>query len=570
MIAHSQLAPLPGELPFRIVSRTIGQGAYAWLVGLPIVQGLGLHPDKPSSIKKAVPPDSPKPVFAVKFIHKDYAIRHGRLTKKQLDLEVSLHHRLGSHPNIVQFFHTGDDSTWRWIAMELAEGGDLFDKIESDVGVGEDIAHFYFTQLISAVAFMHSKSVGHRDIKPENILLSAEGNLKIADFGLATLFEWKGKTKVCMTSCGSPPYTAPEVVNCDHVEKKKLNKGYEGNLVDIWSCAVVLFVLLVGNTPWDEPLERSYEFNEYVKTDGRPDDELWHKLPEDTLSLLRGMMRIEPSERLSLDGIKQHQWFRRQNPFLSSNGKLENSVGLATRMFENMKIDFSQDPITSQRSQRSIDTMDTDGMDLDTRVNATDLEPSSNDIEFDRETRSQASNDPSADVNQTIYEVAMSQGNWDDRLTEEPSFSQFSSTPHVPLTRTQFARQFRDIIPSHSLTRFFSIWPVEQLHSSLLQAMQKLDTPVVAPSQGSQQASSGRLKSIKIRTMDSRKCPMSGDLLIEEMSGVEGYVLEVNFIKTKGDPVEWRRLFKKVVVLCKDAVFRPDESMTLLSQASIQ
>ena len=74
--------------------------------------------------------------------------------------------------------------------MELAEGGDLFDKIESDVGVGEDVAHLYFTQLISAMTYMHSKGVGHRDLKPENILLSAEGNLKIADFGLATLFEY--------------------------------------------------------------------------------------------------------------------------------------------------------------------------------------------------------------------------------------------------------------------------------------------------------------------------------------------------------------------------------------------
>ena len=95
--------------------------------------------------------------------------------------------------------------------MEFAEGGDLFDKIEPDVGVPEDIAHFYFTQLISGISFLHSKGVAHRDIKPENMLLDRDGNLKIADFGLASLFALKGQFKYSTTLCGSPPYVAPEV-----------------------------------------------------------------------------------------------------------------------------------------------------------------------------------------------------------------------------------------------------------------------------------------------------------------------------------------------------------------------
>ena len=569
MIAHSQLAPLPSELPFRIVSKTIGQGAYAWLVGLTASVGLRILADKSSSIKKAIPPAKPKPVFAVKFIHKEYAVRHGRLTKQQLELETSLHARLGSHPYLVQFFATGEDQAWRWIAMELAEGGDLFDKIESDVGVGENIAHLYFTQLISAVAYMHSKGVGHRDIKPENILLSADGNLKIADFGLATLFEYDGQRKTCYTSCGSPPYTAPEVVTCDHREKKRLNQGYQGDLVDIWSCAVVLFVLLVGNTPWDEPLDRSYEFNEYIKTDGQPDDELWHNLPRETLSLLRGMMRVEPSQRLSLHDVQQHAWFKRDNPYLSSTGKLENPVGLATQMFESMKIDFSQDPIASQRSCRSTEAMEIDGMDLSTRVSATDVGTPRNEIMFDWESRSD-SNGASANGTHTNDSVFMSQSNWDEQLAEEPSFSQFSNIPRVPLTRTQFARQFRDIVPSHSLTRFFSFWPVDQLHVALHEALQKLDAANAASSQAPQHGNHKSLASINVRMLDSRNCLMSGDVVIESMQGVESQVLEVNFVKVKGDPVEWRRLFKKVVVLCKDAVFRPDESMALFSQASVQ
>lgn len=446
--------------------------------------------------------------------------------------------------------------------MELAEGGDLFDKIESDIGVGENIAHFYFTQLISAMSYMHSKGVGHRDIKPENILLSAEGNLKIADFGLATLFVHNGVRKLCKTSCGSPPYTAPEVVTCDERMAKKLGKGYHGDLVDIWSCGVVLFVLLVGNTPWDEPLDRSYEFNEYVTTNGHPDDELWNNLPAETLSLLRGMMRVEPAERFSLADVRRHPWFTRKNQYLTPDGKLDNPLALATQMLESMKIDFSQDPMASQqRSQQSADAMDIDSQDCKTKVASSQPETPTNDIMFDweRPPRITANHRLSASQPNAQDGVAVANTARDDKLAEEPSFSQFSATPSVPLSRTQFARQFRDIIPSHSLTRFFSLWALDALQSSLSEALNLLGVPTPKAVLHTYGNAADDTTWIKIRTSDSRKCHMSGDIVIEKMAGMDEYLLEVNFVKAKGDPVEWRRFFKKVVVLCKEAVYKPEE-----------
>ena len=451
--------------------------------------------------------------------------------------------------------------------MELAEGGDLFDKIESDVGVGEDIAHFYFSQLISAVGYMHSKGIGHRDIKPENLLLSADGYLKIADFGLATLFEYKGVRKVCQTSCGSPPYTAPEVVTCDTRSRQKLEHGYCGDNVDIWSCGVVLFVLLVGNTPWDEPLERSYEFDQYVKTNGRPDDELWQNLPAETLSLLRGIMRVDPKERFSLAEIRRHPWFTRNNRYLTPDGRLENPVALATSMFESMKIDFSQDPMASQtqtqRSQYSEDAMAIDGPEVAVQMASTQPETPTNDIMFDweRPPRLAATNGISASQ---PNDIPIIESSWDERLAEEPSFSQFSAAPQVPLTKTQYARQFRDIIPSHSLTRFFSPWSLPLLHASITEALHRLGVPTPAsPLVNPSYLSSSAF--IKVRAMDTRNCPMSGDIVIETMAGMDGYMLEINFVKAKGDPLEWRRLFKKIVVLCKDTVYRPDEQKGIFS-----
>ncbi|KAH0259840.1 kinase-like protein, partial [Aureobasidium melanogenum] len=223
----SQAAPLPSNLPFRLVSKTIGSGAYA-------------------SIRKAVPKDKPKPVIAVKFINKEHAFRVGRLRPKQIELEISLHRQVSGHANIIRFLSHGDDQSWIWIAMELAEGGDLFDKIEADEGVGEDIAHFYFKQLVNAISWCHGKGVAHRDIKPENMLLTANGDLKLADFGLATNFLnlKTGDTKMCGLVCGSPPYIAPEIIQVGHANQKRKHGedkfGYCPNISDIWSCAIVL------------------------------------------------------------------------------------------------------------------------------------------------------------------------------------------------------------------------------------------------------------------------------------------------------------------------------------------
>lgn len=515
-------------------------------------------------------------MFAVKFIHKAYATRHGRVSAKQIASEVTLHAHLGHHNNIIQFFSTGEDQTWRWVAMELAEGGDLFDKIESDEGVGEDIAHFYFTQLISAVGHMHSKGVGHRDLKPENILLSASGDLKVADFGMATLFYHEGKRKLNTTMCGSPPYIAPEVITCSGNTAKKQGRGYYGNVADIWSCGVVLFVLLLGNTPWDQPDERSFEYTEYTRTNGRPDDELWHRLPPATLSLLRGMIRVDPKTRFSLEEIRRHPWFTRKNRYLSPEGRLADPIALATQMLESMRVDFSGDPtalatqmlesMTVDASGESItptgppaDGMDIDSQDWKSKFASTQPDHPVNDIMFDWERPARIAANGAYSASQPVGHGSGGRASvWDDRFFDDPSFSQFSATPSVPVSRTQFARQFRDIVPSHSLARFFSFWSFALLIPLISAALHRLGVPTPNLSPSALEGRGGENAWIKVKTTDTRNCPLSGDIAIERIGGAEEDLLEVNFIKVKGDPVEWRRFFKKVVVLCKDGVYKPD------------
>ncbi|KAI8962567.1 Pkinase-domain-containing protein [Daldinia sp. FL1419] len=538
---QSQLDPLPDDLPFRFISKTIGRGAYA-------------------SIKKAIPLDAQTPVFAVKLIHKGYAVKQGRISTKQIAMEVSLHSHIGQHPNVIEWFATGEDSIWRWIAMEYAEGGDLFDKIEADVGVTEDIAQVYFYQLISGVSFMHSKGVAHRDLKPENILMSGNGNLKLADFGMATMFEYKGQRKLSTTMCGSPPYVAPEVLACGRVDRKSSEvTKYSAELVDIWSCGVILFVLLVGNTPWDEPTSQSWEYQEYKKTNGRSTDTLWSKIPPEAHSLLRGMMSIEPKRRFSFTQIRQHPWYTRHNKFLAADGQINDPINLATKMLENLHIDFSQRAPSSQSQSQSPDSMDIDSGSSH-RMPSTQPETPINDVLFDWErpvirTVAISSTQP---VSRADVALPTQSSHFFDALAEEPSMSQFSQTRGVPLSLTQHARHFKDIVPAHPFTRFFSHMPPQLLVQMLSDALHNLNVPL--PPGPPYVGQGDHVTTFKVRTVDDRKQGLHGEILVDRYRLPESQeLLEVRFVKVKGDPLEWRRFFKKIVLLCKDGVYKPED-----------
>lgn len=479
-------------------------------------------------------------------------MKHGRISAKQLAMEVSLHSHIGQHPNIIEWFASGEDNVWRWIAMEFAEGGDLFDKIEADVGVRQDIAQVYFAQLVGGVSFMHSKGVAHRDLKPENILLSQDGSLKLADFGMATMFEYKGQRKMSSTLCGSPPYIAPEILACGRVDKKSPTAGkYSPDLVDVWSCGVILFVLLVGNTPWDEPSSTSWEFGEYLRTSGKSTDALWERVPTEALSLLRGMMSVDTSKRFTFAQVRQHPWYTRHNPLLTADGRIADPINLATQMLENLRIDFSQQPRPSQSS--------TDDMDVDSGLNAgrfasTQPEVPITDTDWDWERpalRSMAA--PSASLPQRSADSRLMQL---ESLADEPSMSQFSHAPGPSMTLTQQARQFRDICPAEALTRFFSHVPPEHLVQMLSDALHQLNVPVASVRPNLYATA---IACIKVKAVDGRQQSLHGEIHVDRQSLPDGSeVLDVRFVKVKGDPLEWRRFFKKVVVLCKDGVYVPD------------
>lgn len=521
----SQLDPLPPGLPFRIISQTIGRGAYA-------------------SIKKAAPLDAAAPVFAVKFIHKPFAVQKGRISVKQIAMEVSLHSHVGQHPHIIEWFATGESDIWKWIAMEYAPGGDLFDKVESDVGVPPDIAHFYFNQLISGVSYMHSKGVAHRDLKPENILVK-DGDLKIADFGLATLFEYNGQKKLSSTLCGSPPYIAPEVMSHSrHGEKGKDSKhktaGYAADVVDIWSCGVILFVLLTGNTPWERPTSDSGEFMDYIHNFPSGDASgLWERLPPTSLSLLKGMLNIDPAKRFSFDMVRRHPWVARktsQTSAKTAEEKEQLKLERATEMLQNLHIDTRPKP---KEALNFAGFSSTQPVVPDTPIN---------DTFFDWEEPERRSSQPLLTGNNYMP--------FSSQLAEEPSMSQFQKVPKIPISLTQRARRFSEILPPRSFTHFYSQLTPVLLLDTLGAALQNLGLPFpMTPGA----PASNLIGTIRVKAIDQRKQNLNGDIVITRICSEQDDVqlLEVRFVKVKGDPLEWRRLFKKVVALCQDGLYVP-------------
>ncbi|KAI3711738.1 hypothetical protein L1987_70281 [Smallanthus sonchifolius] len=176
---------------------------------------------------------------AMKVVAKEKVIKAGMM--EQLKREISVM-KLVRHPNIVKLHEVMASKSRVYFAMELVRGGELFSKIEEG-RLREDVARSYFQQLISAVDFCHSRGVYHRDLKPENLLLDEDGNLKVTDFGLTAFSDHLRQDGLLHTTCGTPAYVAPEVIG---------KKGYDGAKADIWSCGVILYVLLAGFLPFHD------------------------------------------------------------------------------------------------------------------------------------------------------------------------------------------------------------------------------------------------------------------------------------------------------------------------------
>ncbi|XP_054913282.1 MAP/microtubule affinity-regulating kinase 3a isoform X16 [Poeciliopsis prolifica] len=196
-----------------------------------------------------------------------------------------------NHPNIVKLFEVIETERTLYLVMEYASGGEVFDYLVAHGRMKEKEARAKFRQIVSAVQYCHQKHIVHRDLKAENLLLDADMNIKIADFGFSNEFTLGNKLD---TFCGSPPYAAPELFQ---------GKKYDGPEVDVWSLGVILYTLVSGSLPFDgqnlkelreRVLRGKYRIPFYMSTDCE--------------NLLKRFLVLNPTKRGTLEQIMKDRW----------------------------------------------------------------------------------------------------------------------------------------------------------------------------------------------------------------------------------------------------------------------
>ncbi|KAM7261274.1 hypothetical protein ACFE04_026749 [Oxalis oulophora] len=231
---------------------------------------------------------------AIKIMDRDKVLRHKMV--EQIKREISTM-KLIKHPNVIQIIEVMASRSKIYIVIEFIDGGELFDQIAKCGRLKEDEARRYFQQLINAVDYCHSRGVYHRDLKPENLLLDSFGVLKISDFGLSALSQQVREDGLLHTACGTPNYVAPEVLN---------DKGYDGTASDIWSCGVILFVLMAGYLPFDHPsLTGLYKKIIAAEFSSPP----WFSAP--AKKLIKRILDPNPLTRITIQEILQDEWFKK-------------------------------------------------------------------------------------------------------------------------------------------------------------------------------------------------------------------------------------------------------------------
>lgn len=231
---------------------------------------------------------------AVKILNKAKIKQLGMEEKVQREINI-LH--LCTHPHINRLYEVIDTPTDIFLVIEYVSGGELFDYIVSKGRLSADEARNFFHQIVSGVEYCHFQKVVHRDLKPENLLLDANLNIKIADFGLSNLMR---DGDFLRTSCGSPNYAAPEVIS-GHL--------YAGPEVDVWSCGVILYALLCGSLPFDD--ESIPNLFKKIKSG-------MYSLPTHLSQLAKHliprMLEVDPMKRITIPEIRVHPWFQHKLP----------------------------------------------------------------------------------------------------------------------------------------------------------------------------------------------------------------------------------------------------------------
>ena len=253
---------------------------------------------------------------------------------KEITNEINILRKL-DHPNILKIFEFYSSKESYSIVTELCQGGELFQEIIDRGPFDENYSAYVMFQILSAINYCHKMKIIHRDLKPENILIIERDSngfprIKIADFGTSKIVE---KGHVQRKLVGSSYYIAPEVLKKHYDEK-----------CDLWSCGVIMYILLSGRPPFGGDNDK--EIMEKVIV-GKYDLETspFDKLSNSGKDLIKKLLKIKPTERLSAEQALSHQWFK-ENKSKELFNKIKDESTIK-KMIQNLKV-YKRDSIIQE------------------------------------------------------------------------------------------------------------------------------------------------------------------------------------------------------------------------------
>lgn len=218
-----------------------------------------------------------------------------------------VNHKSLRHPHVVQFYEIFLTEQFLAIVMEYADQGDLFLFVQQRVRLREDLARWIFQQLVFGLDYCHRRGVANRDVKLENVLLQSGHRLplvKLCDFGYSKHEDWDSAAR---SRVGTPDYMAPEVV-------KTRDGAYDAKTSDIWSCGVVLFVMLVGQYPFsrneDNRVNEDARQRRVLNRIMNLDFHLPNDLTAECRDLIKKILKDDPAQRITIKDIMQHPWYK--------------------------------------------------------------------------------------------------------------------------------------------------------------------------------------------------------------------------------------------------------------------
>ncbi|GMH39178.1 hypothetical protein BSKO_07076 [Bryopsis sp. KO-2023] len=237
---------------------------------------------------------------AIKFLQR------GDRIQRYVEREI-LNHKSLRHPHVVQFYEIFLTEQFLAIVMEYADQGDLFLFVQRQVRLREDLARWIFQQLVFGLDYCHKRGVANRDVKLENVLLQSGHRLplvKLCDFGYSKHEEWDSAAR---SRVGTPDYMAPEVV-------RTREGAYDAKMSDIWSCGVVLFVMLVGQYPFSRNEDNRMTEDQRQRSVLSRIMSLNYHLPSDLTpecrDLIKKILKDDPKQRITISEIMQHPWYK--------------------------------------------------------------------------------------------------------------------------------------------------------------------------------------------------------------------------------------------------------------------